>query len=130
MIFVTSIIVLYASFRIASSSEGRSSSTLYWGLYSPHTKLVFQTITVQQKILHSHNDISLIIPPRFCGSIYDYYFLEGVGNVSKRIILLLLFFFCGKIICNLNSKKDLPQRLIPVITFTIPLFCRSISLFK
>ncbi len=52
----------------------------------------FQAVWIQKKILHSHDDKSFFISPRFCRSAYNHYFLKGIWNITQRTKFLRLLF--------------------------------------
>ena len=56
-------------------------------------QLIFQTIRIQEKILHSHNDKAFIVPPGFLTPIYNDDLLKRVRDTTQRMELLRLFFF-------------------------------------
>ena len=64
--------------------------------------LKFQTIRIQQEILHSHDDKTFIISPRLLTAIYNDNLLKRVWNIAQRIKLLSLLFFRSHVISNLN----------------------------
>ena len=69
----------------------------------PHRGVLkLQTICIQKEILHSHDDKSFIISPRFFAAIYNDNLLERVRDITQRIELLSLFFFRSHVICNLD----------------------------
>ena len=90
-------------------------------------KLIFQTICIQKKIFHSHNDKSSSFS-KVLTSIYNDNLLKRIRDITQRIELLSLLFFRGHVVCNLNIisltaliyyKINL-QLLANTLTFFIP----------